>query len=678
MAPTMSKSVAVGVAAALVSHIVRADEDASAVTPLQKVTELLNGMLAKGKDEKHTEEVEFAEFQQWCTGTREGAEKSIAEASAKITQLQADIEKASADAEKNGSEAAEYQATADAEQVELDKATAIRKKEKADYDATHADLSESIDAIERAIAVLKQKQADTPQSLLQVSDLSQLSDELRSSVENFLALSEEQTPAANAYEFQSGGVVEMLEKLRLKFQDELLALQKAEMASKGNYEVLKQKLTSSISDSKERASKRTATKAKKMEEAAKAKGDLEVTTKSKSEDEKELSETKAECSVRSEEFENNQVVRSEEIKAITKAVEILNSGAVSGNAEKHLPSAAAALVQDVSSLVQLRSSLAPEADEARAQALEFLQGRAKNLGSRILSMAASHVANDPLAKIKKIVKDMIVKLMEEANKEADQNAYCTSELAMNKMTREDKQEEVEELSAGVEKKTAESMQLAEELAALSEAVATIKQQQAEATKLRQEEKATNTATISDAQEAQVAVERATKVLKDFYGSQGGASFIQNGEDNALTAEMSQASSAPYTGMSGESGGVVGLLEVILSDFARLESETSGAESQAQEAYEKYMAEANQDVAVKETEINHKQNAKMDCDTATDTLKKELELTNEELSAALAYYEKLKPDCVDKGESYDVRVQKRQEEIESLQEALRVLGQQKLG
>jgi len=42
--------------------------------------------------------------------------------------------------------------------------------------------------------------------------------------------------------------------------------------------------------------------------------------------------------VMSEEFENNQVVRSEEIKAIEQATEILQSDAVSGNADKHLPS----------------------------------------------------------------------------------------------------------------------------------------------------------------------------------------------------------------------------------------------------------------------------------------------------------------------------------------------------
>ena len=45
----------------------------------------------------------------------------------------------------------------------------------------------------------------------------------------------------------------------------------------------------------------------------------------------------------------------------------------------------------------------------------------------------------------------------------------------------------------------------------------------------------------------------------------------------------------------------------------------------------------------------------------------------ELDGALAYYEKLKPSCVDTGANYDDRVAQRKEEIQSLQEALKILS-----
>merc|ERR1740123_289288 len=125
--------------------------------------------------------------------------------------------------------------------------------------------------------------------------------------------------------------------------------------------------------------------------------------------------------------------------------------------------------------------------------------------------------------------------------------------------------------------------------------------------------------------------------------------------------------ASYKGMQAGSGGIVGMLEVILSDFARLETETSTAESQAQSSFERFMDESNEDLAVKDTEIKHKTNAQEDCDAATRSLK-------EELTAAMDYYDKLKPDCLDAGLSYEERVQKREEEIEALKEALQVLNQ----
>jgi len=643
-----------------------------AVTPIQKVLQMIDGMIVKGKQEKHVEETEFAEFQQWCDSTREATKKSITEAAARIEQLEADIIKADADAEQAAADAQDLTANADKEQGEADAATAVRKSEKADYDAMHTDLSESIDAVERAISVLKSREADVPQSLMQLRDSPHLPADAKASIEALLALG--QAPEANAYEFQGGGVVDMLEKLRLKFQDELLALQKAEIASKGNFEVLLQRLTASIADQKERADAKTAFKAQRTEDSAAAAGDLDITKTGKAEDEKTLSETLTECDARSREFEKNQVVRSGEIKACEEATKILSSDAVSGNADKHLPSALVQEDSDAVSLIQLRGL---EVSEARSRVVEFLQGRAKELGSRYLSLAASHISADPFVKVKKMIKDMIVKLMEEANAEADKNAYCTTELATNKLTRENKQSEVDELSANIEKKTAESTKLAEEVAQLSGQVAELKGQQDELTQLRDAEKKTNTATIADAKVAQIAVEKATKVLKDFFASAAEASLLQDASGNGLQQEMSEAVRAPYTGQQAGSGGIVGMLEVILSDFARLESETSSAEDQAQSVYDKFMDESNQDIAVKDTEIKHKSNKKLATDGAIADLNKELQLTSEELGAALDYFGKLKEDCLATGLSYEERVQKRQEEIESLQEAMKILTQEDL-
>merc|ERR1719356_972545 len=248
-------------------------------------------------------------------------------------------------------------------------------------------------------------------------------------------------------------------------------------------------------------------------------------------------------------------------------------------------------------LAQLRSAVGRD-DALRQRVVEFLQGRAKKLGSKYLALMATKASEDPFAKVKKMIKDLIVKLMEEANAEADQHAYCETELATNKQTREIKSSEVEELNAELESQNALFEKLTTEIKELSEEVAEIKAQQNKATALRTSEKKTNAATVADAKVAQSAVEKATKVLKDYYSSVAASALVQS--TGGLKQEMSQAASLdPYKGQQSGSGGIMGMLEVILSDFARLETETTEAENSAAATYQKFMDESNEDVAVKE-------------------------------------------------------------------------------
>jgi len=651
---------------------------ATDVTPIQKVVEMMDGMLSKSKAEKHEEEVEFTKFHEWCNQIRDEKTNSIAEATAQIEELAAAIDKAESDAEVLTEEIADLTTEVAKLTADAASATAQRKQENADYKAAHTDLSESVDAIARAIQTLKQREADVPQSLLQVSSLSGVSTQEKALINSFLALETDASagaPEANAYEFQSGGVVSLLEKLKLKFEDQRLTLEKEEMTSKGNFQVLLQQLTDDIKANNAAIAKKTAMKGKRLGDAATAKGDKEVTEASKAKDESVLSDTNAECQQTSDEYEKNQVVRSGEIKALGEAIKIISSGDVSGMGGKHLP--ASLLQVKTSALAQLRSTVGQE-DLVRQRVVEFLQSRAQKIGSKYLALIATRAVADPFGKIKKMIKDLIVKLMEQANAEADQHAYCQTELATNKQTREIKSSEVDELTAELESQNALFEKLTTEIAELSAEVAEIKKQQNEATGIRGAEKKTNAATVADAKVAQAAVEKATAVLKEFYSSvAAGAALVQ--DSASMKQEMQQAASLdPYKGQQAGSGGIFGMLEVILSDFARLETETLESENSAATTYKNFMNESDEDVAVKETEIEHKSNKKDTCSETIADLKKNLKLTQTELDKALEYYEKLNAECVDTKVSYEERVRMREEEIVSLQEALKVLAGEDLG
>merc|ERR1719456_146466 len=238
--------------------------------------------------------------------------------------------------------------------------------------------------------------------------------------------------------------------------------------------------------------------------------------------------------------------------------------------------------------------------------------------------------------------------MEEANNEAEQKGFCDTQLSTNEQTRTEKTDTVETLTATSDELTASISKLSDDITELTKAVADLDAATAKATNIREAEKEKNTATIADAQAAQTAVAQALGVLKDFYEKAGEATSLTQQQPEIFSDE-------PYTGMQSENGGVVGMIEVIQSDFARLESDTTAAEEAAQTEYDKFMGDSATDKAQKTADIDHKSSTKQNNEQTLEEKKTDLESTQKELSAAMEYYEKLKPSCIDAGVSYEDRV-----------------------
>merc|ERR1719271_1712433 len=106
-----------------------------------------------------------------------------------------------------------------------------------------------------------------------------------------------------------------------------------------------------------------------------------------------------------------------------------------------------------------------------------------------------------------MIKDLIIKLMEEANEEAEQKGWCDTELSTNEQTRKEKTAEVETLHAEIDELEASIAKLTEDMADLSTSIAELDAAMAKATEPRTAEKAKNTETIADAKAAQAAVEK---------------------------------------------------------------------------------------------------------------------------------------------------------------------------
>merc|ERR1719375_2584059 len=313
-------------------------------------------------------------------------------------------------------------------------------------------------------------------------------------------------PEAFGYEIHAHSVIEMLEKLLGKFTDELEDLEKKERESALAFELLITDLKANIDVAEEDVRQKTEERAKTAKAKADAEDELEDAEAMKAADEKYLAEFTADCEIKASRFKDRQDLRAAEIEAIEKAIEIISSAAVAGNAQKHsmvargLSPAAAP-----PSLSQLR---ADARSPAQLRVAQFLASTARQLNSRVLAAIAVRVEKDPFKKVKKMIKDLIARLMEEAAAEADHKSWCDAELSVNEQTRKEKTAKVEELHAEVDELVAAIAKLTEEIAELVAAIAELDAAMAKATVIREEEKAKNTETLGDAKEAQAAVEKA--------------------------------------------------------------------------------------------------------------------------------------------------------------------------
>merc|ERR1719198_2296369 len=105
-------------------------------------------------------------------------------------------------------------------------------------------------------------------------------------------------------------------------------------------------------------------------------------------------------------------------------------------------------------------------------------------------------------------------------------------------------------------------------------------------------------------------------------------MIQSGAAQMADDTQKMMHGEPYKGMQASSGGIFGMLEVILSDFARLEAETASAEDTQATNYQKFMDESNESIAVKDTEVEHKETKKRRTDDRNKEVKKEKDLTKQ--------------------------------------------------
>jgi len=293
------------------------------------------------------------------------------------------------------------------------------------------------------------------------------------------------------------------------------------------------------------------------------------------------------------------------------------------------------------------------------------------LASRIAAVAHYGAANgeDPFAKIKGLIEDMISKLEAEAGSEATEKAYCDEQIAKTEFKKGELEDDIAKMTSKIDQSAAKSAQLKAEIQALEAELAALAKAQAEMDRIRSETHAEYGQAKADLELGLSGVRKALTALRDYYGN--AASMLQ-GEIKAGSFMEQPAAPVLHSKSGGAGGSIIDILEVVESDFATNLAKEESEEADAQSEYEKVSHENAVTKELKEQDVKYKTLSSKSEDATVAEYSSDRETTNTELSAVLDFYTKIKERCIAKPERYEERKRRREAEINGLKEALSIL------
>jgi len=637
---------------------------ADQANPIEKIVQMMADLQAKIIGEGEEAQKVYEEFAEWCEDSSKDLGFEIKTAKAEVADLKATIAKETARSDALDTKIGELASDIATDEADLKAATEIREKEHGVFAAEQKELSTVIDMLQRAISVLEKElggasfaQVQSAQNLEQaLSAMVKASGISSMDAQGIMSLAQTNTnsksddddddestgaPEAAAYENKSGGIIDTLNGLLEQATSQLDAATKAETTNKNNFDMLKQGLTDEIKFANKDMDDSKKEMAESGEIKAAADGDLQVTSKSLAEDLASLGDLHTNCMNKASDFEAETTSRGEELKALAMAKKAVVENTQGATGQSY-------------DFMQMSSS----ADLKNTEAIQFIKNLAKKhkapalaqLASRINSaMRLSHGA-DVFAKIKGMVSDMIEKLEEEQAAAAELKAWCDKEIAEATAKKDDATAELEKLNTKLESDSAHSAKLKEEVATLQKELADLAARTQEMDKIRAEEKAVYEKNRPEMEQGLKGVKLALKILNDYYAK----------------ADKSHSSS------SGGASGIVGLLEVVESDFTKGLTEMVATEEAAVAAYESETKDNEITLTTKEQDVKYKTKEFTGLDKTIGDVTKDRDGVQDELDSVVAALKALDKKCTYKVESYEERKARREAEIAGLKEALEIM------
>jgi ABC-type transporter Mla subunit MlaD len=658
---------------------------------ITKVVKILQDMLAKSKVEGDEERTIFAKFKCFCDDNELEKKESIEQLGKDINVLSSKIEELQGSTGSMSSEANQLRQDMMANENARAEAESIRNKEHDSFVAEEADMKQAIGQMNEAIETLSDVGADqtlgdsagdhekmmagfsalsvnsrVKQALSAVSVF--LNPQQTKNVQSFL---QARAPFTGSYTSQSGQIVGTLKSMRDTFKENLATAQSTEKQQADSHEKLMDTLNKAYDEMSSTYDRRQEGMGDNDDNLATKKDQLVEAKEQKANDEAYLEKLLAMCEEKTKEYNNRKMLRANEDAAVAEAVAILNSDesfAAFGKTDATstgATGAAAAFIQLRSRRVRIHSSAVSLSQQVKQALLAAKSPRVAKVASLI---QAENIFDVVLKEITKMLE-----LIEAEGKQDKENLdWCNDERTENNNKLDEANDQIDTLTGEIQSLTDDiedpETGLKAQIKTTEDDLASCIETQKTETKDRKEANLLYQQDIKNLVAAESILKKAIKVLRKYYDDlekkmEAGEVFLQRREDPDAPETF-----GGYKGQSSKGGDAISMLEFILDETKKEESEAHSDEENAQHDYEDSMADQKEREADNEKTLVNLRESLAQKEEDLLMRKKELKKTEGEKEALEKYLAKIKPGCDFITENFDEREDNRATETAALERA----------
>merc|ERR1719443_1443186 len=220
------------------------------------------------------------------------------------------------------------------------------------------------------------------------------------------------------------------------------------------------------------------------------------------------------------------------------------------------------------------------------------------------------------------------------------------------------------------------LEIKDQIKANKDEIKSLNEELDQATKDREDEHTLWSANNADDKAAADLVESAKGVLEDFY-KDNDLMFLQNEKMDPVVAGEAPPPppptwEAPYGGKTGESQGIVAILEMIHEDIIKDQTKGKADEDKAEETFQAFKTNSEQQISTLEGANTDLEDTKGEKEDDISTAKEQRGAKHDELNAVVAKINDAAPSCIYTTINYPVRLKNRQVEIDGLEKAKAIL------